>query len=145
MFLRSKIFLKASLRLKLSWQECHGGPWRGPSGAQVTSQPDMIHGPRAERGRPSSHLRGQACSSTQPPKQRARMHFITEHDTQVMVTNGFSRRRGMGGGLREGGGNELGVGGGTYQGLPFLCIRELLSVYTTVDLSSSRSTNIYFS
>lgn len=74
------------------------------------------------------------------------MHFITEHDTQVMVTNGFSRRRRMGGGLREGGGNELGggAGGGTYKGLPFLCIGELLSVYTTVDLSSSRSTNIYF-
>lgn len=52
----------------------------------------------------------------------------------------------MGGGLREGGGNELGrgAGGGTYKGLPFLCIGELLSVYTTVDLSSSRSTNIYF-
>lgn len=111
--MRSKIFLKASLRLKLSWQECHGGPWRGVSRAQVTSQPDMMHGPWAERGRPSSRLRGQACSSPQLPRQRARMHFITQHDTQVMVTNGFSRRgRRSGGAASREDGSELGAGWG---------------------------------
>ena len=46
----------------------------------------MIHGPQAEGGWPSAHLRGQACSGLQPPKQRARMHFITQHDTR---SNGY--------------------------------------------------------
>lgn len=37
MFLSSKIFLKASLRLKLSWKECHGGLWWEARWAQVTN------------------------------------------------------------------------------------------------------------
>lgn len=88
---------------------------------------------------PSSHLRGQACSSTQPPKQRATRHFITQRDTQVMVTNGFSRRGRMRRlGAQRGGWEQTGVGS-TYQGLPFHHSKEFCSIQTIVGFFSIKS------
>lgn len=117
MFSRSKTFLKASLRLKLSWKECHGVCG---CRAQVTRLPDMMDGPWAERGGPSSLL----C--VRPALARGRrsrgenaLHHRARHP--VMVTNAFSGRRVSRVGVREEHGSQR--LGGHHAGLPFHCSR----------------------
>lgn len=142
MFLSSKIFLKASLRLKLSWKECHGGLWWGTRWAQVTnpSWHDSCTSGNARLDLPLTSVARPipACSHQGKGWKCTSSIDLTPSNDYKWV---FKLGKAGPGGAQSGAWGERSRG--TYQGLPHGCIRGPFSIQTTREVSIFYYVNKY--
>lgn len=142
MFLSSKIFLKASLRLKLSWKECHGGLWWGARWAQVTN-PSWYDSCASGSARLDLPLTSVArpvpeCSHQGKGQKRTSSIDLTPSNDYKWV---FKLGKAEQGGAQSGTWREQGRG--IYQGLPHGSIRGPFSIQTIQEVGIFYCINKY--